>query len=155
MNDAERSHAGAPRPLTPTIIVLLVVGAVLLVIGLWTGGGGGPKARPAAHPDTLVIVAPSDSATVSAPLTVTFATRARLRAGPMGWQAGTYHLHALLDGADIMPGTLDVQPAGSGQFRWTLKNVAAGEHTLRLVWARPDHRSIPQGASQEISLTVQ
>ena len=155
MNDVERSHPGAPRPLTPTIVALFVVGAVLLIIGLWTGGGGGPKARPVAPPDSLVITAPDDSATVPAPLTITFATRAALRAGPMGWQAGAYHLHALLDGADIMPGTLDVQSAGTGQFRWTLKNVAAGAHTVRLVWARPDHRSIPPGASREISLTVQ
>ena len=155
MNDVERSHPGAPRPLTPTVIVLFVVGAILLVIGLWAGGGGGSKARPAAGPDTLVIVAPSDSATVSAPLTVTFSTRAALHAGPMGWQAGTFHLHALVDGVDVMPGTLDVQLAGTGQFRWTLKNVAPGPHTLRLVWARQDHRSIPEGASQEISLTLQ
>ncbi len=61
MNQAERSHPGAPRPLTPTIIILFVVGAILLAIGLWTGGGGGQRARPVARPDSLVIVAPSDS----------------------------------------------------------------------------------------------
>ncbi len=154
MNEAERSHPGAPRPLTPTIVVLFVVGTILLIIGLWTGGGG-HSARPVARPDSLVIVSPTDSATVPAPLAITFATRARLRSGPMGWQASAYHLHALLDGQDVMPGVQDVRAAGTGQFRWTMKNVPAGAHTIRLVWARPDHRSIPEGASQEISVTVQ
>ncbi len=155
MNDPDRSHPGAPRPLTPTIVVLFVVGAILLIIGLWTGGGGGQRAHSVAQPDSLVIVAPTDSATLPAPLAITFATRAALRAGPMGWQAGAYHLHALLDGQDLMPGVQDVRAAGAGQFRWTMKNVPAGAHTIRLVWARPDHRSIPEGASQEISITVQ
>ena len=154
MNDADRSHPGAPRPITPTIVILLVVGAILLVVGLWTGGGG--RARSAVtRPDSLTILAPSDSATVAAPLTITFATSATLRLGPMGWQAGSYHLHALVDGSDLMPGAVDVQALGGGQYRWTLKSLAAGTHTIRLVWARRDHRSIPEGASQEIFVAVQ
>ncbi len=153
MSGPERSHPGAPRPLTPAIVVLFLVGALLLVIGLMTGRGG-PSA-PRSRPDSLTVVTPVDSATVPAPLTITFATRAPLRVGPLGWQAGSYHLHALLDGNDVMPGALDIEALGNQQYRWTLKDVPAGEHTLRLVWARPDHRSIPEGASPEISVTVQ
>lgn len=154
MSGLERSHPGAPRPLTPAIVVVFLVGAILLVIGLITGRGS-PSAPPASPPDTLTIVTPTDSAAVPAPLAITFATRAPLRVGPMGWQAAGYHLHALVDGKQVMPGAMDIRALGQDQYRWTLKDVPAGDHTLRLVWARPDHRSIPEGASPEISVTVQ
>lgn len=146
----------ATKPLAPRIILLLVAGAILLAIGLWTGGNGGNgrPAAPTAAPAPLVIVEPGDSAEVSAPLDVTFTTDAPLRLTPAGWQASHYHLHALLDGASVMPGALDIRALGEQHFRWRIKTVDAGPHTLRLVWARPDHRAIPEGASEEVSFQV-
>ncbi len=134
------------RPLGPTII--------LLAIGLWTGNHEqGPAPAPTA-PAQITIVDPTDSAQVSAPLEITFTTTAPLRLTPMGWQAGQLHLHAVIDGAEIMPGALDIRALGDARFRWRLKDVAAGTHDVRLVWARPDHRAIPEGASGDVTVEV-
>ncbi len=144
----------AQKPLAPTIILLLVVGGLLLAVGLWTGGHDQGNAPAPAQPAALTIVEPADSAQVTAPLEITFATTAPLRLTPMGWQAGQLHLHAVIDGAEVMPGALDIRALGEGRFRWRLKSVAAGSHDIRLVWARADHRAIPEGASQDVAVEV-
>lgn len=149
-----RGSRPAQRPLAPTIILLLVVGGLLLAIGLWTGGNDRATPARAAQPATLTIVEPKDSAVVDAPLEITFATTAPLRLSPLGWQAERLHLHAIVDGAEVMPGALDIRAVGDGQFRWKLKSVGPGAHDLRLVWARPDHRAIPEGASRDVPFTV-
>ncbi len=150
---ARRQSPSGQRPLAPTIILLLVVGGILLGIGLWTGGND-HAAAPPAPAAALTIIEPADSATVAAPLEVTFSTTAPLRLTPMGWQAEHLHLHAIVDGTEIMPGALDIRALGDDRYRWRLKSVVAGSHDIRLVWARPDHRSIPEGASADVSFTV-
>lgn len=151
---SEQDHErAAPRPLTPTILFVLFAGLFLLAIGIWTGKHAD---RPAAsaRPDSLRITAPPDSAQVGAPLEVTFSTAAPLRVSAMGWQAGGYHIHAVVDTAQVMPGTLDIRSLGQGQFTWRLGGVGPGLHHVRLVWARPDHQTIPDGASAEITVIV-
>lgn len=151
---SEQDHdRAAPRPLTPTIFFILLVGVLLLAIGIWTGNDRGPAVGPAG-PDSLVINAPLDSTQVAAPLEIAFSTAAPLRLSPMGWQAGSYHIHAIVDTAQVMPGTLDIQSLGQGQFTWRLGSVQPGVHNVRLVWARPDHRTVPDGASQEITVMI-
>jgi len=142
------------KPLGPTVILLLVAGGVLLGIGLWTGGNDRATPGAPAPPAQLTIVEPADSAQVTAPLEITFTTTAPLHITPMGWQAGQLHLHAIIDGSEIMPGALDIRALGQGQFSWRLKTVGAGTHDVRLVWARPDHRAIPEGASQDVAVVV-
>jgi len=147
-------HRG-PRPLAPTILLLLVGGGLLLAIGLWTGGYRRQRTSPvAAAAAPLTVLEPKDSAQVDAPLEVTFSTTAPLHLTPMGWQAGSLHLHALVDGAQVMPGALDIHALGDGRFRWKLKAVGPGPHDIRLVWARPDHHAIPEGASGDVPFTV-
>lgn len=143
----------ATKPLAPRIILLLIAGAILLAIGLWTGGDGDRAARPAG-PAALSIIQPADSAEVPSPLDITFSTDAPLRLTPAGWQADRYHLHALLDGGQVMPGALDIRALGDHRFHWRIRAVQPGAHTLRLVWARPDHRSIPEGASDEVAFQL-
>ncbi len=152
--DTGRGTRSGQRPLAPTIILLLVVGGLLLAIGLWTGGNDHATPASAAQPASLTIVEPKDSGVVDAPLEITFATTAPLRLTPMGWQADRLHLHAIVDGAEVMPGALDIRAVGDGQFRWKLKTVGPGAHDIRLVWARPDHRAIPEGASPDVPFTV-
>ncbi len=152
---SEQDHdRAAPRPLTPMIFFLLLVGVVLLAIGIWTGNGQRRPVATSAAPDSLLITGPADSAQVPAPLDITFSTRAPLRLTPMGWQAGGYHLHAVVDTTQLMPGTMDIRSLGQGDFTWRLASVQPGLHHVRLVWARSDHRTIPEGASDEIVVTV-
>lgn len=154
MSERDNDRA-TPRPLTPTILFLLLVGGLLLAIGIWTGNNStGRSAGPSNAPDSLVITAPADSAEAPAPLDIAFSTRAPLRLGPAGWQAHTYHIHAVIDTLQVMPGAMDIHSRGQGQFTWRLKTIEPGVHHLRLVWARADHRTIPEGASQEITVTV-
>lgn len=150
-DEAERR---AQRPLAPTIILLLVAGGVLLAIGLWTGRDDRQATPPAQAAAALTILEPADSARIPAPLEITFATTAPLRLTPMGWQAGRLHLHAIVDGVEVMPGALDIRTLGENRFRWRLKSVGPGPHDVRLVWARPDHRAIPEGASGDVPFTV-
>lgn len=152
-NGGERGTRGI-RPLTPTVVLLLFVGALLLAIGLWTSGNDRTPPAPAPTVQPLAIVEPADSANVAAPLEVTFSTAAPLHITPMGWQAAGLHLHALVDGTEVMPGALDVRSLGDGRYRWRFKQIEPGTHTVRLVWARADHRSIPEGASNEIEVEV-
>ena len=150
----DASRKPAQKPLGTTVILLLLAGGLLLGIGLWTGGNDRATPVASAQPAQLTIVEPTDSAQVAAPLEITFATMAPLHITPMGWQSGQLHLHAVIDGTDVMPGALDIRALGQGRFRWRLKTVAAGSHDVRLVWARPDHRAIPEGASQDVAVVV-
>lgn len=152
MDESEqRARAAGARPMMPVIVAFLVGGALLLALGLWVNGR---KNEPRSGPAALHIVAPAAGAEVTRPLEVLFQTDAPLALAPMGWNAAGYHLHAMVDGAERMPGAADVTALGSGRFRWTVTGVAPGDHQLQLVWARPDHRSIPEGASGVRSFRV-
>ncbi|HET9986672.1 MAG TPA: hypothetical protein VFQ38_24050 [Longimicrobiales bacterium] len=150
---ARVSPPGGSKPLTPKILGFLVAGALLIAVSLWVGDRRG-TATASSGPAALVVGQPAADATVAEPLVVEFATTAPLRLTPAGWQADAYHLHALVDGAQRMPAANDITDLGGGRFRWTLGSVGPGPHELRLIWARPDHRSVPEGASEVVSFQV-
>lgn len=150
---ARAPRPDGPKPLTPKLLGFLVAGALLIAVSLWIGDRR--VAAPASSgPARLLVSRPAPDATVAQPLVVEFATTAPLRLTPAGWQADTYHLHALVDGAERMPGANDITDLGGGRFRWTFGTVGVGPHELRLVWARPDHRSVPEGASDVVAFQV-
>lgn len=150
---ARVSRSGESKPLTPKILGFLVAGALLIAVSLWVGDRRGTAAARTG-PAPLVVSQPAADTTVSEPLVVEFATTAPLRLTLAGWQADSYHLHALVDGAQRMPAANDITDLGGGRFRWTLGSVGPGPHDLRLIWARPDHRSVPEGASEVVPLQV-
>lgn len=124
--------------------------AALVAFGvwLWVAEPGGSKgdARP------LTVLRPADGATVPDSVELIFQTDAPLRNSPMGWMAGSLHLHAVIDGREIMPAAADIREIGTGRYRWTLPPLGEGDHVLRLYWAGLDHRAVPEGASNAVRL---
>lgn len=130
-----------------------LAGAFVLWLGFWVAGRESRPAVPSAH--ALVIYDPAPGAVVERPVTLLFETRAPLSLEPAGWVAGRLHLHASVDGVEIMPGPNDIRPLGAGRFRWQLPaTVAAGTRQIQLYWAGPDHRPLVDGASAPVRIEV-
>jgi hypothetical protein len=147
---------GSPEPATrpsllPVVLGFVFAGVLLLVIGFWTAQR--QKNQPIDVPPTARLIVPAGDTTVGTRLTVTFETSVPLRLGAAGWAAGRYHLHALLDSVELMPGANDIRQLPTGSYSWTVSGVRPGR--FQLVWARPDHTRLDQGASQRIRLLPQ
>jgi len=138
---------------TPAIVGILLAGAVILVVGLWLGrnGIGGDPGR-AVPPLTLVSPAPGD---VIAPDARIVFESPRLVKAPEGWRSGRLHLHAVLDGVELMPGAADIEPLRQhGRFAWRLPPLGAGAHEILLRWSGPDHRPLEEGATPVVRFEV-
>lgn len=98
----------------------------------------------------IVLLRPAQGAEVSGPVELIFETPAPLTLGPRGWMAGEHHLHASVDGRELMPGAAEVESVGAQRFRWVIPPLEPGERTLRLYWSDPSHRPLSEGASQEV-----
>ena len=148
---SEQDHdRAAPRPLTPTIFFILLVGVLLLAIGIWTGNDRGPAAGPAG-PDSLVINAPLDSTQVAAPLEIAFSTAAPLRLSPMGWQAGSYHIHAIVDTAQVESKGATVGKVLGGVERPVMKVAAVSKpRRVKVIKAAAPAPSAPLMVNVEI-----
>lgn len=101
----------------------------------------------------ITLLAPQSGDTVDAPITVRFRAGERLALGPMGWASDDLHLHAYVDGIEIMPAAADIEPQSDGTFIWHLPAVP-GERTLELSWAGMQHGSLSEGASGQIRVVV-
>jgi hypothetical protein len=111
----------------------------------------GAEAR--ADAPSLVLVSPSTGDTVASPLRLRFTAGDRLALGPMGWASDDLHLHAYVDGREIMPAAADIVAADDGAFEWTLR-LEPGVRRLRLQWAAMDHGALTAGRSTEITVVV-
>jgi hypothetical protein len=131
-------------PLLPVVLGFILAGALLLVLGLWRGGTSGAPGTSTIP--ALAIVEPTANAVLEQPLVVVFETD-RLALTPSGWLSGDLHLHAHVHGVELMPGAADVEHLGGRRYRWTIRHLPAGAHQIRLLWAGPDHRRIPEGRS--------
>ena len=124
---------------TPAIIGFLIAGALILGLGFFGNriGTGGDDALPA-----LRIAAPVDGDSVANPVIIRFTTPADLELHEgMGWMAGELHLHAMVDGAEIMPAAADIRPSADG-WEWRLAPLEAGPRTLHLTWAGRHHGNL-------------
>lgn len=133
-----------------TIVGILMAGIAVLVLGLWLGrdGIGGEPQIP-----TIALEAPSAGAVVDSPLVVRFRT-SRLLKAPEGWRSGRMHLHADVDGVEVMPAAADIQRLDDGSYAWALPLLAPGQHRLRLRWSDPQHQPVEEGATEEIVFRV-
>ena len=112
-----------------------------------------PETAAAGDVPSITLLAPQSGDTVDAPIPVRFRAGDRLALGTMGWASDDLHLHAYVDGVEIMPAAADIEPLGDGAFLW---NVPAypGEHTLELGWAGMQHGAISEGASEAVRVVV-
>jgi hypothetical protein len=132
---------------------MLLMAAVLLVtsaIGAISRAGA-PSSGPLPE---LTLHSPVDGALVNAPLTLRFEGGAALAQMRGGWGAGEYHLHAEIDGREVMPGPRDIRPVGGGLHEWTFGRIESGEYTLRLYWSDTAHRPVSDGATAPVTIRL-
>lgn len=135
-----------------------VAGAALIVMAIAVLLFG--RSAEAPDPESievpqLTLFEPLDGADVDGPLSLVFAPGARISPGPTGWEVGPLHLHALLNGQELMPGRTDIRMLDDGRYRWDLPRLEAGEYEIRIVWALDDHGSIERGAADPVTVRLQ
>lgn len=124
---------------TPAIIGFLIAG--LLVLGLGFFGdrftAGGDQQLP-----PLTLVSPRSGDSVANPVMLQFRTPAQLELhSGMGWMAGELHLHAMVDGTEVMPAAADIRAAGDG-WEWQLPPLEPGNRQVHLSWAGRHHGNL-------------
>jgi hypothetical protein len=135
---------------TPAIIGFLIAGAAILGLGFF--GDRFSRDDDATLP-ALAIVAPADGDSLRNPVTLRFTSAAPLELHTgMGWMAGELHIHAMVDGAEIMPAAADIRPAGNA-WEWRLPLLDAGERTVYLTWAGRHHGNLT-GPTDTIRIRV-
>ena len=148
----------APPRATTRDRVFGAVGLIAVALALFfllRGGEEDTGAAPAPPPPpSITVLEPAPGATVGRQLAVLFDTGEEMQQDPSGWVAGgRYHLHAMIDGAELMAAPGQVQPLGGSRYRWVLP-LTPGEHRIRLQWSGPDHRTLEEGGSPPITVSV-
>jgi len=128
------------RSRTPVIIGFLLAGAAIL------GASFLASVLRRSTPDSLPpleIIAPVDGDSTSNPVTLTFRTPAPLHLDDaMGWSADDLHIHAIVDGVEIMPAAADISAHGDSTFDWRLPPIEPGSRRIYLTWAARNHGNL-------------
>ena len=151
----EQPKTESARSFSDRLLGSIAAAMLLLAVVAGIGSliGGEPEAQvPVSFP--LKLESPANGAAVGNPVEMVFATEAPLTQTPMGWGTGEMHLHAAVNGQDVMPAGPEITQTGSGRYRWRLRLSDPGEYTLRLFWSGPDHAPIAEGASAPVSVRV-
>ncbi|CAN5856611.1 hypothetical protein BH20GEM3_BH20GEM3_14610 [soil metagenome] len=130
---------------------MLLLALAVAINSLVRGNSSEAQLSPA---QPLVLAEPRNGATVSNPVELLFTTGAALTQTPMGWGAESLHLHAAVNGQDVMPAGPEITSLGSERYRWMLRLPGPGNYTLRLFWSGPDHAPLAEGASEAIRIRV-
>lgn len=153
----EREAAAGERLVSDRVFgaiggVLLLLGLVFLVRSFGEGGAD-TGARPATVP-ALRILSPTAGAELAQPAAVELDAGTALVAGPTGWTAEGRHLHLFAGGTELMATAAEIRHLGGTRYRWALPRLPAGETTLRLAWSDERHRTLPEGASDTVSVRL-
>jgi hypothetical protein len=147
----------APR-LTTSDRVFGAVGALALLLALvfaLVGGeeDGALEAAPA--PPRIVVIEPRDGAAVAGRVAVVLDAGEELRPAPAGWStAAGHHLHAEVDGTELMAAPGELRLLEGTRYRWVLPGLPPGAHRIRLRWSDASHRPLPEGGSAPFTVTV-
>lgn len=134
------------RANTARLAGLAAAGLLLAACGMGGGSGGGGGAA-AASPSggggkpKLTITSPSDGATVTLPLKLSYTTNVPI--GPT--TSGKDHVHVFIDGK-----TKDYTVVP--QTTYMMKNIPSGKHTIGVTLQHADHS--PAGASAQVTVDV-
>jgi hypothetical protein len=129
----------------------MVLGALLLLL---FGGPGDEGAAPASPPPGIALESPRNGAVIDGALEVRFRIGGVGERMPGGWGVGEYHLHAELDGREIMPSPADIRRLPDGAYAWTIGTPSPGEREIRLFWSDRAHRPVAEGATGRVRVTV-
>lgn len=139
------------RPsIVPAVIGFGLGGLLILVVGLWTASR---RAVPAVVP-RITLLQPSRDTTISGDLILRFTSTLTLSQQTAGWGAGRHHLHALVNGTEVMPAPADVARTGPNEYAWTIRAIPDSAR-VQLIWALPNHRRLTAGASQTVQIRRQ
>lgn len=162
--DATTPEAPAPDPLPPpqppigtrgVVIGTVVLGVLLLLFAMWAEAAGRRVGAEARRLPQLVLLEPADGAVVGDAVGVVFETDVTLRSGPAGWEApGGHHIHAAVDGLELMPGPGDITPLDGGRYRWLIRPLSPGTRELRLFWSDRNHREVAEATTPTIRIEV-
>lgn len=130
---------------------------VAAVVALIAGGPTDTGSVPSAPPPPLELLEPAAGAVVSEPVTLRFSvdTGDALTWTPAGWGTGGYHLHAEVDGRELMPTREDIVREAGNIYQWTIPTVSTGDVTLRILWSDTRHRPVAESGSAPVRLRVQ
>jgi hypothetical protein len=147
--------AAPPAPPPPisargVFIGTVILAALLLGFAWWANQAGLRGAAAARTAPDIVLLAPHDGAVVQGAVDLLFGTDADLRRGPGGWEARGFHIHAEVDGVELMPGPNDVTRLDDNRYSWHIRPLAPGAHAVRLFWSDRDHREVAEGASRTV-----
>lgn len=152
-NAAAPALAKRPRALPDALLTTVGVAMLLMAVALFfIGGEGDTTRRPLVAAPVLDLLAPQEGAVIDGPVEMIFSTSRPITAHRDGWGVDDFHLHAHLDGQEVMPNAAQIVPLEKGRYRWTVK-LPAGAHAVRLYWAGPDHKPLP-GGSEARRITV-
>ena len=141
----------------PDPVLALVAAAMLLLAAylLFFGGPADDTASAAADaPPALVLVRPTEGDTVEA-VELEIRSGGPLAPQPGGWGSGGFHVHADLDGREIMPGPTDIRRASATTYLWSLPPIPAGTHRISLFWSDPAHRRVTGTETSPIRIIIQ
>lgn len=143
----QHPQAAAPEHSTSRLVpVIGAFGVIMIAAGVLIGAvrALGPASVTAEAP-SLVVIAPAAGDTVATPIELRFIAGDDLALGSMGWASGALHLHAWVDGREVMPTAADIRALEDGTFVWTLP-LAPGNRIVQLRWAGMDHSDIEAGS---------
>jgi hypothetical protein len=149
--------SGSPTPPVSTRGIALGVALIalaLVAMGLWADRQGRSIAAAERHPPAIELLAPAEGAVLRGVVELRFASPADLRRGPGGWVSGPFHLHAAVDGQEIMPGAADLARTGEGEYRWTLGTLPAGMREIRLFWSDRYHREVEGSGTAPVRVEI-
>jgi len=149
------SHPVPPPPISTRGMVIgtVILGLLLFGFAVWANEAGKRAGSEARMVPEIVLLAPTDGAIVEGIAEVVFETDADLRRGPAGWEIRGYHIHAAVDGRELMPGADDITRLDGNRYRWAVRPLDPGPRELRLFWSDRQHREIAEGASRTVRVT--
>ena len=146
---------GQPLLLRERIFGVVGGGMVLAaMVLLLTAALGREDTALIAAPPPLELIAPAPSDSIEGALELVFRTDARLQPQPGGWGVDGLHVHAEINGREIMPAASDISMRPDGAYTWTIGRAPAGEATVRLRWSDLDHRPLEEGATPVVRVHV-
>jgi hypothetical protein len=155
IDPADGSGRPPPPPHMSTrgvVIGTILLGVLLLGFAFWANEAGKRAGAEARSVPSIQLLEPGDGQVVGGVVEIVFETAAELRRGPAGWEARGLHIHAALDGMELMPGADDVLRLDGNRYRWLVRPLEPGTRELRLFWSDRHHRAIAEGASRTVRI---